>query len=78
MAPRFLVDLNAGRWLELLEFTSLTGWERIHTFELTKDGGQRKLPIGLDVRWFSLSTGRSLFIVHVPASQKPLAGLSHY
>ena len=77
LRPDVLLQSTARRWLELIEFTSLTGWERIHTFELTKDGGERKRPIGLDVCWFSLSTGKSFLIAHVPASQKPLAGLSH-
>ena len=77
LQPDVLLQSTARQWLELIEFTSLTGWERIHTFDLTKDGGQRKRPIGLDVRWFTLSTGKSLLIAYVPASQKPLAGLSH-
>lgn len=77
LQPDAMLQSTARGWLELFEFTSLTDWERIHTFELTKDGGQRKRPIGLDVRWFSLSTGKSVLLAHLPALQKPLAGLSH-
>ena len=77
LQPDVLLQSTARMWLELVEFTPLTGWERIHTFELTKDGGQRKRPMGLDVRSFTFSTGKSVLVAHVPASQKPLAGLSH-
>ena len=77
LQPDVLLQSMARRWLELVEFTPLTDWERIHTFDLTRNGNRRKRPIGIEVRWFALSTGKRILIVHVPASQKPLAGLSH-
>lgn len=77
LQPDILLQSTGRQWLELVEFPPVTHWKRIHTFELTKGGGRRKRPIGIEVHWFSLSTGKSVLIAHVPASQKPLAGLSH-
>ena len=77
LQPDVLLQSTARQWLDLVEFTPLTGWERIHTFDLTGNGIRRKRPIGIEVRWFALSTGKRVLITHVPASQKPLAGLSH-
>ena len=77
LQPDVLLQSTARQWLELVEFTPLTRWERIYTFDLTKDGNRRSRPVSLDVRWFSLFTGKRVLIAHVPASQKPLAGLSH-
>ena len=67
----------ARQWRELINFTPNTRWKRIHTFDLTKEGNRRRRPVSLDVRWCSLSTGKRVLIAHVPASQKPSAGLSH-
>lgn len=77
LQPDILLQSTARQWRELVEFTPLTRWERIHTFDLTKDGVSRNRPIRLEVCWLSLSTGKRVLIAHVPASQKPLAGLSH-
>ena len=77
LQPDILLQSTARYLLELVQFTPLTPWERIHTFRLTKLGRQRKRPIGLDVRWHLLSTEKPVLMAYVPAVQKPLAGLSH-
>ena len=77
LQPDLLLQSTARQWLEFVECTPLSDWERIHTCDLTGNSKRRKRPIGIEVRWFELSTGKRVLITHVPASQKPLAGLSH-
>ena len=75
--PNILLWSTARKWLERIRFRPLTEWEQIKVFDSTKDGRRRGRPVRLEARWYSLSTGVSLLVAYAPASQKPLASLSH-
>ena len=72
-----LVQSTAQYWLSRIEWKPLTQWDIAHTFHMTRNGERRKRPIELRVRWHSFDTGKPFLVAHVPAAQKPMAGLSH-
>lgn len=75
--PDILLWSTARKWLERIEFRALTEWEQIALFDLTKDGKWRTRPVGLEARWYSLSTGAPVLVAYARPSEKPLASLSH-
>ena len=77
LQPDILLISMRRRWLESVEFTPCGDWQRIHGFDFTTDGERRKRPVGVHARWHTLSSGMPVLLAHVPASQKPLAALSH-
>ena len=75
--PNILLWSTACKWLGLMALRPIGEWTQLATFNLTKHGVQRTRPVGIEARWYSLSTGAPLLVAHGPALEKPLAGLSH-
>ena len=75
--PNILLWSTARKWLDGIEFRARTQWEQIALFDFTQHGVRRKHPVGLEARWYSLSTGSPFLVAYGPASEKPLARLSH-
>ena len=75
--PDILLFSAARKWLRRIEFRALANWERIASFEWTREGRPRRSPVELEVRWYELSAGSPVLVAYARASEKPLASLSH-
>lgn len=76
LQPHVIILSVARQWLELISFDPLGEWHDLHVFDRTEAGELRKRPVVVEGRWYDVGDHQTL-AAFVPASQKPLAALSH-
>ena len=77
LQPDILLQSTGREWLDLIPFAPLTPLEQVHKFDLTEKGEQSKRPVEVNVRWYSLSSGKSVLVAHFTAAQTPLGFITH-
>ena len=75
LRPQIVALSVAKVHLKRIEFTPMTAWDIIHTFERTADGDPRSRPYHLCARWYHVGGERSLFGFGA-AAQKPFGLLA--
>ncbi|MCE2520765.1 MAG: hypothetical protein J4G15_13335 [Alphaproteobacteria bacterium] len=75
LQPQIVALSIARKYLERITFEGMTEWEVIHCARRKADGGLRRRPYNVEVRWYNVAGERSLFAFGT-AAQKPFGSLS--